>query len=105
MLELVFLPFMRRWKRYSGNGMHEESTSILGYVCNGLFLIGEYGFGIRKMTSFCKLFRRCQDLEREFHPIRYHLCTKNAKLARSVRKQSFFVVYMNADHPAWFTEC
>nr|VDD49874.1 unnamed protein product [Brassica oleracea] len=38
--------------------MYEEFTSISGYVCNGLFSIGEDGFGIRRMTRFCKLFRR-----------------------------------------------
>ena len=89
--------------------MDEESTLISGYVCNGFFTIGEDGFGTRIMDSFCKLFRRCQDPEREFHPIMDHLCTKYAKfkgdrLVRSVRKQSSFVVHMDADPPVWFTE-
>ena len=62
-----------------GNGMHEEFTSILSYVCNILFSIDEDGFGTRKMTSFYKLFGRCQDSEREFYPIRDYLCTTNVK--------------------------
>nr|VDD52036.1 unnamed protein product [Brassica oleracea] len=45
--------------------MHEEFTSISGYICNGLFSIGEDGFGTRRMASFCKLFGRHQDPERE----------------------------------------
>uniref|UniRef100_A0A0D3BUK4 Uncharacterized protein n=1 Tax=Brassica oleracea var. oleracea TaxID=109376 RepID=A0A0D3BUK4_BRAOL len=59
--------------------MYEEFISISGYVCNGLFSIGEDGFGTRRMSNFCKLFRRCQDPEREFHPIRDYLCTEDAK--------------------------
>ncbi|KAF2586070.1 hypothetical protein F2Q70_00036947 [Brassica cretica] len=33
------------------NGMHEGFTSISGYVCNGLFSIGEDGFRTRRMTQ------------------------------------------------------
>ena len=62
-----------------GNGKYEEFTLISGYVCNGLFSTGEDGFGTRRMTSFYKLFGRCQASEREFHPIRDYLCTKDAK--------------------------
>ncbi|KAL0655244.1 hypothetical protein Bca4012_075828 [Brassica carinata] len=46
-----------------GNGVYKELTSVQGYVCNGLFSIGEDGFGTRRMTSFCKLFGRYQDPE------------------------------------------
>ena len=28
-----------------GNGMHEKFKTILGYVCNRLFSVGEDGFG------------------------------------------------------------
>jgi len=59
--------------------MYEELTSISGYVCNGLFSIGKDGFRTRRMTSFCKLFGRYQNPEKEFHPIREYLCTKDAK--------------------------
>ena len=62
-----------------GYGMYEEFTSIPGYVCNGLFSIGEDDFGTRKVTSFCKLFGRYQESERELHTIRDYTCTKNAK--------------------------
>ena len=41
-----------------GYGMHEKLTTISCYVCNELFSIGEDSFGTRRMTSFCKLFRR-----------------------------------------------
>ena len=34
-----------------GNGMHEKFNTVSGYVCNGLFSIGEDGFGTRGMTS------------------------------------------------------
>ena len=87
--------------------MYEEFTLISGYVCKGLFSIGEDGFGTRRMTSFCKLFGRYQDPERELHPIRDYLCTTDAKadsLARIAKKQQSFVVHMDADHPVWFTE-
>ena len=29
-----------------GNGMYEEFKTVSSYVCNGLFSIGEDGFGI-----------------------------------------------------------
>ena len=61
------------------NGMHEKFTSFSGHVCNILFSIGEDGFGTRGMASFCKLFGRYQDPERELHPIRAYLYTTNAK--------------------------
>ena len=51
-------------------GMYEKFTIISGYVCNRLFSIGEDGFGTRRMASFCKLFGRYQESEREFHTIR-----------------------------------
>ena len=62
-----------------GNGMHEELTSILGYICNRSFSIGEDGFGTRGVTSFCKLFRRYQDPEGEVHTSRDYLCNTDAK--------------------------
>ena len=62
-----------------GYGMYEESMSIPGYVCNGLFSIGEDGFGTRRVASFCKLFGRYQKSERELHTIRDYTCTKDAK--------------------------
>ena len=62
-----------------GNGMHEEFTSISGYVWNRLFSIGEDGFRTRGMTCFCKLFGRYQDPERELHPIKDYISTIDAK--------------------------
>ena len=38
-----------------GNGMHEKFKTVSGYVCNGLFSIGEDGFGTRRMASIWKL--------------------------------------------------
>ena len=35
-----------------GNGVYEEFASVPDHVCNGLFLIGEYGFRTRRMASF-----------------------------------------------------
>ena len=40
------------------NGMYEEFKIVLGYVCNGLFSIGEDGFGIRRIANIWKLPRR-----------------------------------------------
>uniref|UniRef100_A0A0D3DKC5 Uncharacterized protein n=1 Tax=Brassica oleracea var. oleracea TaxID=109376 RepID=A0A0D3DKC5_BRAOL len=34
-----------------GNGMCEEFKTVSGYVCHGLFSIGEDGFGTRRMAS------------------------------------------------------
>ena len=34
-----------------GNEMHEKFKTVSGYVCNGLFSIGEDGFRTRGMTS------------------------------------------------------
>ena len=61
------------------NGMYEKLTTISGYVCNGLFSIGEDGFNTRGMASICKLFGGYKQLEREFFPRRDYLCTKNAE--------------------------
>uniref|UniRef100_A0A0D3D211 Uncharacterized protein n=1 Tax=Brassica oleracea var. oleracea TaxID=109376 RepID=A0A0D3D211_BRAOL len=33
------------------NGMHEEFKTVSRDICNGLFSIGENGFGTRRMTS------------------------------------------------------
>ncbi|CAG7864833.1 unnamed protein product [Brassica rapa] len=59
--------------------MHEEFISVSGYLCNGLFSIGEDGFRTRRIVSFYMLFGRHQDPERKFPQIRDHLCTKDAK--------------------------
>ncbi|KAL0644252.1 hypothetical protein Bca4012_042542 [Brassica carinata] len=34
-----------------GNGIYKEFKPVSGYVCHGLFSIGEYGFRTRKMIS------------------------------------------------------
>nr|VDD10348.1 unnamed protein product [Brassica rapa] len=61
------------------------------YFCNGLCLIGEDGFGTRKVASFCKLFGRHIFLKRSFNSSEIiHISrTHNSKadsLARSAKK-------------------
>ena len=41
-----------------GNGMYEEFKTVSGYVCNGLFSIGEDGFGTWRMNRIWKLSGR-----------------------------------------------
>ena len=62
-----------------GYGMYEKFKTISGYVCNGLFSIGEDGFETRRIASFCKLFGGYQESAREFHTLRDYSCPKNAK--------------------------
>ena len=71
-----------------GNGMYEELTSISGYVCNGLFSIGEDSFGTRRMTTFCKLFGIYYYPGRKFSPIKDRPCTKNAKFKRRIAQHA-----------------
>ena len=68
----------------------------------GLFLVGEDGFRTRRMTSFCKLLRRhIKVLKRKFnsleliHVPRTH-SSRAESVARSARKQSSFVIHMDA---------
>ena len=44
-----------------------------------IFSFGEDGFGTRKMTCFCKLFKRYQDTERKFHSLKVHSYTSDAE--------------------------
>ena len=51
-----------------------------------IFSIGEDGFGTRKMTCFCKLFKRnsmsfkrYQDTERKSHSLKVHSYTSDAE--------------------------
>ena len=92
-----------------GYGMYEEFISITSYICNGLFSIGEYGFSTRRMICLCNLLRRRQDSSNKFSSIRTHSYTPNPdskadSLARSGRKQSSFLVHMDAELPSWFAE-
>ena len=95
-----------------GNGMYEEFKIISCYICNGLFSIGEDDFGTRRMTSIWKLSGRHQASTKEFPQLRYCSCTSYRRmenqradsLARSARRQSSFVVHMDAELPIWFTE-
>ena len=66
MLGLAYHYYMQRCKPSMGTGMYEELTLVSGHICNGLFSIGEDGVGTRRMTSFCKLFGRYQEPERNF---------------------------------------
>ena len=84
-----------------GYGENEELKTISCHVCNGLFSIGEDGFGIRRMTNICKWFGRYPETEGQLLAIEiiYVPRTHNSKvdiLARTTLKQSSFVVYMNA---------
>lgn len=75
------------------------------YFCDELYSIGEDGF----CTSLCELFGRHQDYLRKFSSLRDYsypqtLNIKVDSLAQSVRKQTFYVVYMNVELPFWFTD-
>ena len=48
-----------------GNGMYEEFMIISGYVCNGLFSVGEDGFGTRGMAFIWNLSGRHQAFEKK----------------------------------------
>lgn len=105
---LLFPLFMRRWKRYFGQWSVWELASVSDYVCNELYSIGEDGFRITKIVSICKLFGRYQNFERIFFfSLDSYSQTHNSKtniLARSIRKQSYFIVYMDTEFPVWFTK-
>ena len=38
-----------------GNGIYEEFKTVSGYVCHGLFSIGEYGFQNQKNGQHLKV--------------------------------------------------
>ena len=61
-----------------GNGMHEESQTVLGYICNRLFSVGEEDFGTRGVSSLCKLFGRHNNFEEKFLQLRDHSHTTDA---------------------------
>ncbi|CDY20825.1 BnaC07g06740D [Brassica napus] len=75
----------------------------------GLCSIGEDGFGTRGVASLCKLFGGHNFLKRSFnsseiiHIPRTHN-SRAGSLARSARKQRYFVVHMDAELPVWFAE-
>ena len=62
-----------------GNGMYEELTTVSGYVCNGLFSIGEDGFGTRRMASIWKLSGRYQPFTKKFPQLRHRSCISNGE--------------------------
>ena len=62
-----------------GNVMHEEFTSVLGYFCYGLFLIGEDGFGTKWMTGVWELPARHKDTEDKFYQLSDHSCTPDGE--------------------------
>ena len=62
-----------------GNGMYEELMTVSGYVCNGLFSIGEDGFGTRRMASFRKLSGRYQASSEKLPQLRYCSCTSDGE--------------------------
>ena len=92
-----------------GNRMYEEFKTVSGNVCNGFFSIGEDGFGTREWPAFKSYLEDIKLLKGSFlnSDIVHVPRTANLRadsLARSARKQSFFVVHMDAKLPIWFTE-
>ena len=57
------------------NGVYEKFATVSSHTCNGLFLIGENGFGTRRMTSIWMLSTRYQNFEGLFLQLRDHSCT------------------------------
>ena len=55
---MSFTPSFRGGGINLDNGMYEEFKTVSGYVCNGLFSIGEDGFRTKRMTSIRKLYGR-----------------------------------------------
>ena len=100
--------------RASQSPLHSEIDALIWtmeivfcYFCNGLFSVGEYGFGTKRMVSLCKLFGRHTNLEEKFNSSELiHIPqTQNSRtysLARSARKQLSFVVHIDAELPVWF---
>ena len=80
---------------------HEEPTIVSCNVYNGLILVGEDGFGTRKMTCrLCNIPERHSDFEREFQSFRDHSCIPKAehKGRYSCTQCSETVVFR---HPYW----
>lgn len=61
------------------NGVYEEFTSVSDHIYNGLFSISEDGFRTKRITHFCKLFRRYQNFPKKFHQLRNYLYTTGAQ--------------------------
>uniref|UniRef100_A0A0D3CP55 Uncharacterized protein n=1 Tax=Brassica oleracea var. oleracea TaxID=109376 RepID=A0A0D3CP55_BRAOL len=68
-----------------GNRMYKDFMTVSGYVCNGLFSINCF------LNSDIVHVLRTENLRAD-------------SLARSARKQLFFVVHMDAELAIWFTE-
>ena len=62
-----------------GNGMYEEFKTVTGNVCDGLFSIGEDGFGTRRMASIRKLFGRYQTSQKKFPQLRHRSCSSDGE--------------------------
>ena len=62
-----------------GNGKYEEFKTVLGYVCNRLFSIGEDGFGTRRMASIWKLPGRHKAFKKKFPQLRHRSCTPDGE--------------------------
>ena len=101
----VFIILFSIWKHHFPFSISKNNyifyLPLSGYVCNGLFSISEDDFRTRRMTRFCKLFGRYQNLATEISQFKDHSCitTQNLKadsLARSVRTQPSFVIRMDA---------
>ena len=62
-----------------GNGMYEEFKAVSGYVCYGLFSIGEDGVGTRMMAGFWQLPERYQVFTKKFPQLRNRSCTSDGE--------------------------
>ena len=60
-----------------GNEVYEESATASSYVCNGLFSIGEDGFGTRRMASVWVFSREHQNFKRLLPQFIARSCTSN----------------------------
>lgn len=94
------------YKQNSQNKKKESMNtfaSVSNHVYNKLFLIGKYGFEIRKMIYFYNLFEKnIKILQESFSgseiihlPQTHNLKADN--LVQNIKKQSIFVTHMNAE--------
>ena len=91
----------------SGNEMYKEFKTVSGYVCNGLFsvMVSEP----EELPAFESYLEDIKLLRRSFlnSDIVHVPRTENLSadsLARSARKQPYFVVHMDVELLIWFTE-
>lgn len=84
------------------NGMYEKFTTDTGHICNGLFSSGEDGSEPEEWAAFASYFEDIKTLQENFlcSQIIHVSRTQNHKadsLARSARKELYFIVHMDAE--------